>query len=194
VVYVPQPQDLLATILNQPARPLPVHVTDHLVLDMTEDLPTNDINAEQVVMRIEPSSTDCGVEVGGNHVLSTDSEDCALEINFAMLDSEEEEDEELPSANWEGLTVEDYDRLYRLLHAEYKDFDKRHRSSQRKIHGLEVEIEDLHSRIKQLKGEIEDLKALDDEKLRELAKTEEVQALEASMRDLEGQLEFERGH
>jgi hypothetical protein len=35
---------------------------------------------------------------------------------------------------------------------------------------------------------------LDDEELRKLAKREEVQALEASMRDLEGQLEFERGH
>jgi predicted RNase H-like nuclease (RuvC/YqgF family) len=149
-----------------------------------------------VVVRIEPSSADCGMEAGGNQVLSTDSEDCALVINVAMPEEDEDEDEdkELPPANWEGITVEDYDRLYRLLHAEYKDFDKRQRSRQRKIQGLEGEIKDLHSRIMQLEGEIEDLKAWDDEELRKLAKIEEVQALEANMRDLEGKLEFERGH
>jgi hypothetical protein len=35
---------------------------------------------------------------------------------------------------------------------------------------------------------------LNNEELRKLAKMEEVQALKASMRDLEGQLEFERSH
>jgi predicted RNase H-like nuclease (RuvC/YqgF family) len=59
---------------------------------------------------------------------------------------------------------------------------------------LEGEIKDLHSRIKQLEGKIEDLKALDNEELRKLDKTEEVQALEANMCNLEGQLEFEKGH
>jgi hypothetical protein len=44
-----------------------------------------------------------------------------------------------------------------------------------------------------LEGEIEELKALDDEELKKLAKTEEVQALEANMHVLERQLDFERG-
>jgi hypothetical protein len=44
-----------------------------------------------------------------------------------------------------------------------------------------------------LEGEIEELKALDDDELKKLAKMEEVQALEANMLVLESQLDFERG-
>jgi hypothetical protein len=44
-----------------------------------------------------------------------------------------------------------------------------------------------------LEDEIEELKALDDEELKKLAKTEEVQALEGNMHVLERQLDFERG-
>jgi hypothetical protein len=42
---------------------------------------------------------------------------------------------------------------------------------------LEGEIKNLRSRIEQLEGEIEELKVLDDEELKKLAKTEEVQVL-----------------
>jgi predicted nuclease with TOPRIM domain len=79
------------------------------------------------------------------------------------------------------------------LHAEFKEFDKYHRSSEHTIQGLEGEIMGLHSCIKQLQGEIEDLKALDDEELKKLAKIEEVQALEANMRVLVSQFDFEKG-
>jgi predicted RNase H-like nuclease (RuvC/YqgF family) len=89
--------------------------------------------------------------------------------------------------------VEDFDRLYRLLHSQYKDFHKRHRSSEHTIQGLEGEIKSLCSRIEQLEGEIEELKVLDDEELKKLAKMEEVQVLEANMHVLERQLDFERG-
>jgi hypothetical protein len=58
---------------------------------------------------------------------------------------------------------------------------------------LEGKIKSLCNRIKQLEGEIEELKALDNEELKKLAKTEEVQALEANMHVLERQLHFERG-
>jgi hypothetical protein len=44
-----------------------------------------------------------------------------------------------------------------------------------------------------LEGEIKELKAMDDEELKKLAKTEEVQVLEANMHVLERQLDFERG-
>jgi hypothetical protein len=44
-----------------------------------------------------------------------------------------------------------------------------------------------------LEGEIEELKVLDDEELKKLTKTEEVQVLEANMHVLERQLDFERG-
>jgi chromosome segregation ATPase len=90
--------------------------------------------------------------------------------------------------------VEDFDRLYWLLRSQYKEFHKRHRSSKRTIQGLEGEIKSLRSRIEQLEGEIEELKALDDEELKKLAKTEEVQVLEANMHVLKRQLDFERGH
>jgi predicted RNase H-like nuclease (RuvC/YqgF family) len=58
---------------------------------------------------------------------------------------------------------------------------------------LEGEIKSLRNCIEQLEGEIEELKVLDDEKLKKLAKTEEVQVLEANMHVLERQLDFERG-
>jgi hypothetical protein len=58
---------------------------------------------------------------------------------------------------------------------------------------LEGEIKSLCSRIEQLEGEIEELKALDDEELKKLAKTKEVQVLEANMHVLERQLAFEKG-
>jgi FtsZ-binding cell division protein ZapB len=66
--------------------------------------------------------------------------------------------------------------LIKLLHAEHKEFDKHHRSSERTIQGLEGKIKGLHSCIKLLEGEIEDLKALNNEELKKLAKTEKVQA------------------
>jgi hypothetical protein len=44
-----------------------------------------------------------------------------------------------------------------------------------------------------LEGEIEELKVLNDEELKKLAKTEEVQVLEANIHVLERQLDFERG-
>jgi septal ring factor EnvC (AmiA/AmiB activator) len=47
--------------------------------------------------------------------------------------------------------------LYRLLRSQYKDFHKRHRSSERTIQGLEGEIKSLRSRIEQLEGEIEEI-------------------------------------
>jgi hypothetical protein len=99
----------------------------------------------------------------------------------------------LSASDWEGVTVEDFNRLYRLLCSQYKDFHKCHCSSEHTIQGLEGEIKSLRSRNEQLEGEIEELKVLDDEELKKLAKTEEVQVLEANMYVLESQLDFERG-
>jgi hypothetical protein len=62
--------------------------------------------------------------------------------------------------------VEDFDRLYRLFCSQYKDFYKRHCSSEHTILGLEGEIKSLCSRIEQLEGEIEELKVLDNEELK----------------------------
>ena len=89
--------------------------------------------------------------------------------------------------------MEDFDRLYRLLWSQYKEVQEHHRLSESMIQGLKGEIKSLHSCIDQLEGEIEKLKVLDDEELKKLAKTEEVQALEANMCALESQLDFERG-
>jgi hypothetical protein len=172
VVKVPHSQDLLATILIQPARPPKQPVLDLSVFNMTEDLPTININAEEEVMTIEPSTAGCGVEASRKQVQSTDSRKCTLQIIVAMAEHDEEEDDELSASDWEGVTVEDFDQLYRLLHSQYKEFYKRHCSSERTIQGLEGEIKSLHSHIKQLEGEIEELKALDDEELKKLAKME----------------------
>jgi DNA polymerase III sliding clamp (beta) subunit (PCNA family) len=110
------------------------------------------------------------VEASGNHLVSNKVEDSGVEVNIAMDDS----DEVLPSGNWEGITLEDYDMLYRLLHSEYKDFNKCHCANQRTIQGLEKELKSLHSRIQELEAEIDELKVLDEEELKKLAKTQEV--------------------
>jgi hypothetical protein len=137
---VPHSQDLLATILNQTARPLKQPVPDLSVFDMTEDLPATNINAEEEVMTIEPSTVGCGVEASGKQVQVADSGNCALQIIAAMVEHDEEEDDELLVSDWEGVTVENFDRLHRLLRSQYKDFYKRHCSSERMIQGLEGEI------------------------------------------------------
>jgi hypothetical protein len=144
---VPHSQDLLATILNQTARPPKQPVPDLSVFDMTEDLPITNINVEEEVMTIEPSTAGCGVEASGKQVQVADSGNCTLQIIAAMAEHDEEEDDELLASDWEGVTVEDFDRLYRLLRSQYKDFHKRHRSSKRMIQGLEGEIKSLRSRI-----------------------------------------------
>src|SRR5450759_4737966 len=190
---VPRSEDLFATILNQQARPRKQLVPDFSVFDITEDLPATEINVEEEIMPIEPTAAGCGVEASGKQVQVPDSGNCAIQISAAMAEHDGEEDGELLTSDWEGITVEDFDRLYRLLRSQYKEFQDRHRSSESKIQGLEGEIKSLYSRIEQLEGEIEELKALDDEELKKLAKTEEVQALEANMRALESKLDFERG-
>jgi hypothetical protein len=106
---------LLATILNQIARPPKQPVPDLSMFDMTEDLPTTNISAEEEVMTIEPSTTCCGVEASGKQVQAADSGNCALQRIAAMAEHDEEEDDELSASDWEGVTVEDFDRLYRLL-------------------------------------------------------------------------------
>jgi hypothetical protein len=47
---------------------------------------------------------------------------CALQLIAAMAEHDEEEDDELSVCDWEGITVEDFDRLYRLMRSQYKEF------------------------------------------------------------------------
>jgi hypothetical protein len=58
VLYVPPLQQLLATILDQPPRPTRAALSGASVFNMMEDLPTTNINAEQVDMNMELSSTE----------------------------------------------------------------------------------------------------------------------------------------
>jgi hypothetical protein len=90
-------------------------MTNHSVFDMTKDLPATNINAEEEVKTIEPSTACCSVEASGNQVQSADSGDCALQIIAAMAEHNEEQDDELSASDWEGITVEDFDQLYRLM-------------------------------------------------------------------------------
>jgi hypothetical protein len=86
---VPHLQDLLATILNQTARPPKQSVHDLSVFDMTEDLPTTNISAEEEVMTIEPSTAGCGVEARRKQVQAADSGNCALQRIVAMAEHDE---------------------------------------------------------------------------------------------------------
>jgi hypothetical protein len=99
------------------------------VFDMMEDLPATDITTEQVDTRTESNTISCVVEARGNHPVSKEVEDCGAEVNVAMEDSDEDDDEVLPLGYWEGIILEDYDMLYRLLHLKYRDFVKRHRAN-----------------------------------------------------------------
>ena len=92
-------------------------VTDHSIFDTIEDLPSININVEEEVKTIEPSSAGCGMEASGNQVQLVDSRDCFLQIVVTMAEHDEEQDDELPTSDWEGIMVEDFDRLYRLLHS-----------------------------------------------------------------------------
>jgi hypothetical protein len=96
---VPHSQDLLATILNQTARPPKQPVLDLSVFDMTKDLPTTNINAEEEVMTIEPSTAGCGVEASGKQVQVADSGNCALQRIVAMAEHNEKEDDELSASD-----------------------------------------------------------------------------------------------
>jgi hypothetical protein len=106
---VPRSQDLLATILSQTTRPPKQPVPDLSVFDMTEDLPTTNINAEEEVMIIEPSIVGSGVEASGKQVQVTDLGICALQRIVAMVEHDEGEDDELSANDWEGIMVEDFD-------------------------------------------------------------------------------------
>jgi hypothetical protein len=97
------------------ARPPKLPVPDLSVFNMTEDLPTTNINAEEEVMIIEPSIVGYGVEASGKQVQVANSGNCALQRIAAMAKHDEGEDDELSANDWEGVPVEDFDRLYRLL-------------------------------------------------------------------------------
>lgn len=112
---VPRTHDLFGTILNQQARPRKQLVPDLSVFDMTEDLPAPEINAEEEVIPIEPSTTRCGVEANTKQLQVPDSGNCAIQISAAIAEHDGEEHDELVEGDWEGVTVEDFDRLYRLL-------------------------------------------------------------------------------
>ena len=58
--------------------------SSQLVFNMMDDLPTIDINAKQVDMKIEPSNARCVVEAGRNHLLSMEFKDCSSEVNVAI--------------------------------------------------------------------------------------------------------------
>ena len=62
---VPYVQDLLATILNQRARPPKQLMPDLSMFDMTEDLLISNINAEEEVITIEPNIAGCSMEASG---------------------------------------------------------------------------------------------------------------------------------
>lgn len=110
-----------------------------------------------------------------------------------MEDSDEVSNEVLPLGNWEGIILEDYDMLYRLLHSEYSGFDKHHCANQRTKQGLERELKGFHSCIQELEVEIDELMALDKKELKKVTKMQEVQALQENICDLEGKLDFEKG-
>jgi hypothetical protein len=66
-------------------------------------------------MIIEPSIVGSGVEASGKQVQVTDLGNCTLQRIAAMAEHDEGEDDELSANDWEGVPVEDFDRLYRLL-------------------------------------------------------------------------------
>ena len=108
-------------------------VLDLLVSNMIEDLPATNINTKEEIMTIEPNTTGCGVEANGKQVQVADSGNCAIQISATMAEHDGKEDDELLEGDWEGVTVEDFDWVYRLLRSQYKEFQEHHYSSKRTI-------------------------------------------------------------
>ena len=73
-------------------------------------------------MPVEPSTAGCGMEASGKQVQVADSGNYAIQISIAMAEHDGEEDDELLASDWEGVMVEDFDRLYRLFWSQYKEF------------------------------------------------------------------------
>ena len=48
------------------------------MFDMTEDFPATEINAEEEIMLIEPSTVGCGAEASGKQMQVADSRNCAI--------------------------------------------------------------------------------------------------------------------
>ena len=88
---------------------------DLSVFDMTEDLLATNINAKEEVITIEPSTAGYGVEASGKQVQVANSRNIAIQICAAITEHDGEEDNELLEGDWEDVTVEDFDRLYRFL-------------------------------------------------------------------------------
>jgi hypothetical protein len=78
ICEVVQPEHALK-VLSQTARPPKQPVPDLSMFDMTEDLPTTNINTGEEVMIIEPSIVGSGVEASGKQVQVTDLGNCALQ-------------------------------------------------------------------------------------------------------------------
>jgi hypothetical protein len=66
---------------------------------MIENLPATNINAEEEIMTIEPSTAGCGVEASRKQVQAADAGNCALQIIAAMAEHNEEEDDELSASD-----------------------------------------------------------------------------------------------
>ena len=65
------------------------------MFNMTEDLLATNINVEEEVMIIEPSTVGCSMEASGKQVQVVDSRNCAIQISAAMAKHDGEEDDEL---------------------------------------------------------------------------------------------------
>ena len=92
-------QDLLTTILNQQVGPPKQLVRDFSMFDITEDLPTTEINAEEDIMPIEPSTAGCGVEASEKQVQVANSGNCTIQISVAIAGYDREEDNELSTSD-----------------------------------------------------------------------------------------------
>jgi hypothetical protein len=148
---------------------------------MLEDLPVTNIDVEHTQLSTQPSNAVVAMVAGGDHPPSMGSQERTSKINVVVQDTNDDDNKVLPWKNWEVIPEEAYNGMYRHFYGEYKDFDKHHWTYQLKIQNLEdktkgfhTHIKGFHTHIKGLEAEIEDLKALNDEGLWKLAKTEEV--------------------
>jgi hypothetical protein len=81
---------------------------------------------------------------GGDHSFLMGSQERTPKVDVVVQDANEEDIDELHCWSWPNVTEEEYDEIYRHLHAKYKGFEKHHYSSQHKIVGLEGKIKSLY--------------------------------------------------
>jgi hypothetical protein len=94
-LYVPPLQHLLVAILDKPLQPPHAPLSSPSIFDMLKDLPTTDINVEQMDVSMEPISTIVVVVDGGNYSPLMDFQERTTKVDVVVYETYVKDNDEL---------------------------------------------------------------------------------------------------